>query len=123
MQGIPSLEYQRALRTQRIYDQFIGLYNPTEQAMLSLICEKLSFVRNLERNRYLHDQPNTEGYMLITHKGKKPDIHPSAYVAPSATICGDVTVGPNCRIIHGASVIAEVIAILNTLSETASCQE
>ncbi len=61
--------------------------------------------------------------MLITHKGKKPDIHPSAYVAPSATICGDVTVSPNCRIMHGASIIAEVIAILNTLSETAHNQE
>jgi len=39
-------EYQRALLPKRIYDKFAGLCNPNEQAMLSLICEKLSFVRN-----------------------------------------------------------------------------
>jgi carbonic anhydrase/acetyltransferase-like protein (isoleucine patch superfamily) len=45
--------------------------------------------------------------MLITHQGKNPAVHPSAYVAPTATICGDVSIGPNCRIMHGASIIAE----------------
>ncbi len=45
--------------------------------------------------------------MIISHKGKKPEIHSSAYIAPSATVCGDVTIGPNCRIMHGASIIAE----------------
>ena len=45
--------------------------------------------------------------MLISHKRKMPEIHTSAYVAPSATICGDVMVGPNCRIMHGVSIIAE----------------
>jgi carbonic anhydrase/acetyltransferase-like protein (isoleucine patch superfamily) len=45
--------------------------------------------------------------MLIAHLGKAPRVDPSAWVAPSATVCGDVTVGPNCRIMHGASVIAE----------------
>lgn len=45
--------------------------------------------------------------MIISHEGKTPAIHPSAFVAPTATICGDVTVGPDCRIMHGASVVAE----------------
>jgi carbonic anhydrase/acetyltransferase-like protein (isoleucine patch superfamily) len=45
--------------------------------------------------------------MLILHKGKKPEVHSSAYVAPTATICGDISIGPNCRIMHGASIIAE----------------
>lgn len=45
--------------------------------------------------------------MLIEHSGKKPQIHPSAYVAPTATICGDVEIGPHCRVMHGAAVIAE----------------
>jgi len=45
--------------------------------------------------------------MLISHKGKKPEVHPLAYIAPTATICGDVTIGPNCRVMHGASIIAE----------------
>jgi carbonic anhydrase/acetyltransferase-like protein (isoleucine patch superfamily) len=45
--------------------------------------------------------------MLISHKGKKPEVHSSAYIAPTATICGDVTIGPDCRVMHGASIIAE----------------
>lgn len=45
--------------------------------------------------------------MLISHNGKSPDIHPTAYIAPSACLCGDVTVGPHCRVMHGASIIAE----------------
>lgn len=45
--------------------------------------------------------------MLITHNGKSPNIDPSAFVAPTATVCGDVTIGPDCRVMHGASIIAE----------------
>ena len=30
------------------------------------------------------------------------DIHPGAWVAPSAIVTGDVTVGPGSRILHGA---------------------
>jgi carbonic anhydrase/acetyltransferase-like protein (isoleucine patch superfamily) len=48
-----------------------------------------------------------EAQMLISHKGKMPDINPSTYIAPTATICGDVTIGPNCRVMHGTSIIAE----------------
>jgi carbonic anhydrase/acetyltransferase-like protein (isoleucine patch superfamily) len=45
--------------------------------------------------------------MLLEHQGKRPKIHESAYVAPNATICGDVTVGENCRILFGAVLTAE----------------
>jgi len=45
--------------------------------------------------------------MLILHNGKSPSIHPTAYVAPNALLCGDVTIGPDCRILFGAQVIAE----------------
>ena len=45
--------------------------------------------------------------MLISHNGKVPDIDPSAYIAPTATICGDVSIGPGCRVMHGAAIIAE----------------
>ena len=50
--------------------------------------------------------------MIITHNGKTPVIHPSAYIAPNATVCGDVTIGPDCRIMFGACVIAEGGAIV-----------
>jgi carbonic anhydrase/acetyltransferase-like protein (isoleucine patch superfamily) len=45
--------------------------------------------------------------MIIEHLGKRPDIHPSAYFAPTATICGDVEIGMGAKILFGASVIAE----------------
>jgi carbonic anhydrase/acetyltransferase-like protein (isoleucine patch superfamily) len=45
--------------------------------------------------------------MILTHGGKKPAIDPTAYVAPTATVCGDVTIGAHCRIMFGACLIAE----------------
>lgn len=45
--------------------------------------------------------------MLISHLGHAPQVDASAYVAPTATVCGDVVIGPNCRVMHGASIIAE----------------
>ena len=45
--------------------------------------------------------------MILTHNGKAPQIDPSAYVAPTATVCGDVTLGPHARIMFGATLIAE----------------
>lgn len=45
--------------------------------------------------------------MLQSHAGKSPQVHDSAYVAPNAMVCGDVRIGPGCRVMHGAQVIAE----------------
>lgn len=45
--------------------------------------------------------------MLINHLGRTPIIETSAFIAPNATICGDVRVGKNTRIMYGATVIAE----------------
>lgn len=45
--------------------------------------------------------------MLIKHLGSVPDIHRAAYVAPGATVCGNVVVGEGSRILHGAVIVAE----------------
>lgn len=45
--------------------------------------------------------------MLITHADKKPKIDPLGWVAPDATVCGDVDIGPGSRVMHGARVIGE----------------
>ncbi|HET7875156.1 MAG TPA: gamma carbonic anhydrase family protein, partial [Methylomirabilota bacterium] len=45
--------------------------------------------------------------MVLEHLGKRPRIHESAYVAPTATVCGDVTIGPESRILFGAVLVAE----------------
>jgi len=45
--------------------------------------------------------------MILTHGGKAPRIDPTAWVAPDATVCGDVALGPGVRIMHGARLIGE----------------
>lgn len=45
--------------------------------------------------------------MILTHLGFSPRIDPTAYVAPTATICGNVRIGQHCRVMHGAVVVAE----------------
>ena len=45
--------------------------------------------------------------MLIEHAGKRPLIDDTAWIAPDATICGDVAIGPGARILHGARLVGE----------------
>lgn len=45
--------------------------------------------------------------MILSSNTKRPKVHSSAYVAPTATIGGDVTIGAGCAILHGAVVVAE----------------
>jgi carbonic anhydrase/acetyltransferase-like protein (isoleucine patch superfamily) len=45
--------------------------------------------------------------MLVEHQGRRPQVAPTAYVAPNAVVCGDVVVGEECRILFGAVVTAE----------------
>ena len=44
--------------------------------------------------------------MLIEHQNKRPNIDPTAYVAPTAVICGDVTIGPGTHVSFGAVIEA-----------------
>jgi carbonic anhydrase/acetyltransferase-like protein (isoleucine patch superfamily) len=45
--------------------------------------------------------------MIVSSGTKKPKIHSSAYVAASATLSGDVTIGAGCAVLHGAVIVAE----------------
>lgn len=45
--------------------------------------------------------------MLVEHRGKSPLVHESAYVAPNAVVCGDVTIGEHSRVLFGAVLVAE----------------
>jgi len=45
--------------------------------------------------------------MLVRHRGLEPSVDPSAYVAPSATVVGDVRIAAGARILHGAVLTAE----------------
>ena len=45
--------------------------------------------------------------MIVSSGTKKPKIHSSAYVAPTATVSGDVTIGADCAVLHGAVIVSE----------------
>jgi carbonic anhydrase/acetyltransferase-like protein (isoleucine patch superfamily) len=45
--------------------------------------------------------------MLIAHRGAAPRVAETAYVAPTAAVCGNVEIGDDCRIMFGAVLVAE----------------
>jgi len=45
--------------------------------------------------------------MLIEHEGKRPTVHCTACIAPTAVLCGDVTVGAHTWVGFGAVITAE----------------
>ncbi len=45
--------------------------------------------------------------MIIKHRGAEPRIDESVFAAPTAVICGDVTVGPHTRVMYGAVIDSE----------------
>ena len=49
---------------------------------------------------------------IYSFEGKTPQIHPSAYIAPGATIIGDVTIGQDANIWPGAVLRGDVGSIV-----------
>jgi len=45
--------------------------------------------------------------MILEHQGRRPTIDATAYVAPTAVVCGDVTLGRDARVLFGAALVAE----------------
>jgi carbonic anhydrase/acetyltransferase-like protein (isoleucine patch superfamily) len=45
--------------------------------------------------------------MIVSHHGQRPEVHESASVAPNAVLSGNVTIGPECRVLFGAVITAE----------------
>jgi carbonic anhydrase/acetyltransferase-like protein (isoleucine patch superfamily) len=45
--------------------------------------------------------------VLIEHGGERPKVHQTAYVAQTAVVCGDVTIGEETRVLFGAVITAE----------------
>lgn len=42
--------------------------------------------------------------LVLPYAGRTPRVAPSAFVAPTATVVGDVEVGPECGVFYGATV-------------------
>jgi carbonic anhydrase/acetyltransferase-like protein (isoleucine patch superfamily) len=45
--------------------------------------------------------------MQFEHLGARPRIHADAVIAPTAVISGDVEIGADCQVLHGAVITAE----------------
>ncbi|MFC7341539.1 gamma carbonic anhydrase family protein [Saccharopolyspora griseoalba] len=45
--------------------------------------------------------------MIYEHEGRRPRIADSAYVAPNAVVCGDVTIGEDARVLFGAVLTSD----------------
>jgi carbonic anhydrase/acetyltransferase-like protein (isoleucine patch superfamily) len=45
--------------------------------------------------------------MLFEHRGRRPRIHETAFVAATAVVCGDVTIGLNSQVTFGAVLVAQ----------------
>lgn len=43
----------------------------------------------------------TNGPLILPHNGKRPRIHETAWIAPNATIIGDVEIGPDSSVFYG----------------------
>ena len=46
--------------------------------------------------------------MIYAFEGTSPTIHPTAYIAPEATIIGDVVIGEDCSVWPGAVIRGDV---------------
>lgn len=55
--------------------------------------------------------------MFVEHRGRRPQVDSTAWVAPNATLSGAVRVGPGARILYGAVLTAEGDAELVVGSE------
>lgn len=49
--------------------------------------------------------------LIIAVNGKTPKIHESAFIAPGATIIGDVEIGPDASVFYGCVLRADINAI------------
>lgn len=45
--------------------------------------------------------------MIFAYGSHVPSVDPDAWVAPDATVSGNVVIGAGCRILHGARIVAE----------------
>ena len=49
--------------------------------------------------------------MIMSFGGKTPRIHETAFVAPNATIIGDVTIGAHASVFYGAVLRGDINTI------------
>ena len=65
-------------------------------------------VMNVSADEYPVPPPVVgRGAVFVEHRLRSPQVSESAYIAPTAVLAGDVTVGPHSRVLFGAVITAE----------------
>jgi carbonic anhydrase/acetyltransferase-like protein (isoleucine patch superfamily) len=73
-----------------------------------MLWRKLHGVMNVTADEFPVPQPVAgRGAVFVEHRLKIPQVSESAYIAPTAVLAGDVTVGPHSRVLFGAVITAE----------------
>jgi carbonic anhydrase/acetyltransferase-like protein (isoleucine patch superfamily) len=76
--------------------------------MTGMIGRKRHEVMNVSAEEYPVPPPVVGvGALFVEHRLKTPQVSESAYIAPTAVLAGDVTVGPHSRVLFGAVITAE----------------
>jgi len=73
-----------------------------------MLSRKRREVMNVSADEYPVPPPVVgRGAVFVEHRLKSPQVSESAYIAPTAVLAGDVTVGPHSRVLFGAVITAE----------------
>src|SRR5215467_233035 len=73
-----------------------------------MLCRKRREVMKMSADEYPVPPPAVgRGAVFVEHRLKSPQVSQSAYIAPTAVLAGDVTVGPHSRVLFGAVITAE----------------
>ena len=76
--------------------------------MPGMLGRKWREVMDVSADEYLVPPPLVgRGAVFVEHRLKSPQVSESAYIAPTAVLAGDVTVGPHSRVLFGAVITAE----------------
>lgn len=59
----------------------------------------------------MSDPSQPTGPLILSFGGKRPRIHRSAWIAPNATIIGDVEIGPGASVFYGCVLRGDVNTI------------
>ena len=76
--------------------------------VFGMLSRKRHEVMNVSADEYPVPPPVVgRGAVFVEHRLKSPQVSESAYIAPTAVLAGDVTVGPHSRVLFGAVITAE----------------
>ncbi len=66
----------------------------------------------VDRGASRHSVVAMTGPLILPFNGKVPRVHETAFIAPNATLIGDVTIGPHASVFYGCVLRADINSIV-----------